>query len=172
MLSLLSFAILSLMSSALTQATLSTPVGMVKVTASEKGLVKVSVMNKKGDQQKAHTVLLNDIVVQMKEYFAGHRRLFDVPLDREGTDFQKKVWKETAKIPYGKTVTYGDIAKKIGHPQAVRAVGTALGKNPVCIVIPCHRVLPKSGGIGSYAYGEPMKKWLLEHERRHLLPED
>lgn len=164
MLSPASFAILSSMPSTLTQAIVSTPVGSLKVTASEKGLVKVSLMNKKGDQQKPQQKLLNEIINQIKEYFAGHRRMFDVPLDREGTDFQKKVWKETAKIPFGKTLTYSDIAKKIGHPKAVRAVGTALGKNPVCIVIPCHRVLPKSGGIGSYAYGAKMKKWLLSHE--------
>ncbi len=149
-------------------AIFSSPHGMIRVTASEKGLTKVTVLNKKGEQKKAENKVLKEIVSQLKDYYAGHRRLFELPLDVEGTDFQKAVWKATAKIPFGKTLTYGDIAKKIGHPKAVRAVGTALGKNPVCIVVPCHRVLPKSGGIGNYAYGTAMKEWLISFERKHL----
>jgi methylated-DNA-[protein]-cysteine S-methyltransferase len=88
----------------------------------------------------------------------------DVSVAVSGTAFQKKVWGATAKIPYGETRTYAQIAKQIGHPKAVRAVGTALGKNPVCVLIPCHRVVPSSGGIGRYAYGTAVKKWLLDHE--------
>ena len=85
-------------------------------------------------------------------------------LDLDGTPFQKKVWTETRKIPFGETRTYGQIAQAIGHPKAVRAVGTALGKNPLCVIVPCHRVVPAAGGIGNYAYGKAMKKWLLDHE--------
>lgn len=145
-------------------ATVSSPVGRLQVTASEKGLVKIEFLNTKRDQIKSQNKLLKEIVSQLKEYFAGHRRMFDLPLDVEGTEFQKAVWRATSKIPFGKTLTYGDIAKKVGHPKAARAVGTALAMNPVCMVIPCHRVLPKNGGIGRYAYGEAMKKWLLNFE--------
>lgn len=88
------------------------------------------------------------------------------PLDLRGTPFQLKVWNATREIPAGETRTYADIAKRIGHPKAVRAVGTALGKNPVCVVVPCHRVVPSGGEIGNYAYGKAMKRWLLDHEAR------
>lgn len=154
--------------STLSTATLSSPIGTIRIKATEKGLKELSIVNKKGDQIKPHTALLKEIVSQLKEYFVGSRRSFELPLDADGTDFQKAVWKATSKVPYGKTVQYQDIAKKIGKPLAVRAVGTALGKNPLCIIVPCHRILPKSGGIGQYAYGSKTKQWLLDHEAQKV----
>lgn len=101
----------------------------------------------------------------LKKYFKGEKiDTTKLPFHFEGTELQKKVWKELLKIPYGKTRTYSDIATRIGHPTAVRAVATAVGKNPFCILVPCHRVVPKSGGVGKYAYGSKKKEWLLKHE--------
>ncbi len=151
-----------------TSTTFPSPVGIIQIVASEKGMQELRILNKKSDQTFSHSEGLKQIESQLEKYFNGSAKTFDVSKDVEGTEFQKAVWKETAKIPFGKTVTYSDIAQKIGHPKAVRAVGTALGKNPLCIVVPCHRVLPKSGGIGNYAYGAKVKEWLLEHERKGL----
>jgi methylated-DNA-[protein]-cysteine S-methyltransferase len=109
----------------------------------------------------------------MEKFLKGDAHAFDsVETDVIGTAFQKKVWKAARKIPYGETRTYAQIAKQIGHPKAVRAVGTALGKNPTCILVPCHRVVPKSGGIGQYAFGKKMKQWLLDHEAQGARSKD
>jgi methylated-DNA-[protein]-cysteine S-methyltransferase len=101
---------------------------------------------------------------QLAEYFEGHRKAFDLPLEFTGTDFQKSVWRELSKIPYGQSISYGEIAKAIGRPKAVRAVGTAVGRNPLCLVGPCHRVLATGGGLGGYAGGIDKKKQLLKLE--------
>ncbi len=105
---------------------------------------------------------------QLKEYLSGSRKAFDVPLSYEGSDFQTAVWKRILEIPYGKTVTYSEIASDIGSPGASRAVGTACGKNAIPVFIPCHRVVPSSGGIGSYAGGKMMKNKLLKLEAEFL----
>ncbi len=102
---------------------------------------------------------------QLEEYFSGRRREFDLPLAAEGTEFQKKVWNELAKIPYGKTFSYGEIAGKIRNQKAVRAVGTANGRNPLAIIVPCHRVIAADGGLGGFAGGLEIKRKLLELER-------
>ena len=104
-------------------------------------------------------------VSQLDEYFAGKRMEFDLPLDVQGTEFQKSVWKALAKIPYGKTASYRDIAKKVKNEKAVRAVGTANGKNPLCIIIPCHRVIASNGTLGGYSGGLPLKTQLLALEK-------
>lgn len=151
-----------------TATALSSPVGTISLIFTEKGLQEVRKVNKKSDQILSHKKGLNKFLKELHEYFKGTRKSFDLSLDIEGTAFQKAVWKATEKIPYGKTLTYADIAAKIGRPNAVRAVGTALGKNPVCIVVPCHRVVPKSGGVGQYAYGSTMKQWLIDFERTQV----
>lgn len=140
------------------------PVGNIKLEASDTGLTRISVVSKKVLPVSSSDPILKQAVHELKEYFEGKRTAFNVPLDAEGTDFQKKAWKELSKVPYGKTVQYQQLAAKIGNPAAVRAVGTAMGKNPLCIIVPCHRVLPKKGGVGQYAYGSAMKRWLLQHE--------
>ncbi len=101
---------------------------------------------------------------QFDEYFAGSRDQFDIEYRFEGTDFQKSVWSELVKIPYGVSSSYAAIAEAIGKPKAVRAVGTAVGSNPVSIIVPCHRVLTSAGGIGGYAGGLPSKMVLLKTE--------
>ena len=101
---------------------------------------------------------------QLEEYFAGRLQRFTIPLSLEGTAFQRSVWRALKAIPYGKTVSYGDISKKIGNPRASRAVGAANGQNPVSIIVPCHRVIGADRTLTGYAGGLQRKAWLLEHE--------
>ena len=104
---------------------------------------------------------------QLREYFAGTRQTFDVPLAPLGTTFQQSVWRVLLTIPFGATWSYGDVAKAIGQPTASRAVGAANGRNPIAIIVPCHRVIGSSGALTGYAGGMPTKKWLLAHEQQH-----
>jgi methylated-DNA-[protein]-cysteine S-methyltransferase len=101
---------------------------------------------------------------QLDEYFEGTRQTFEIPMAPSGTPFQRRVWDALARIPFGVTVTYSDVAASVGAPNAVRAVGTANGRNPLSIVVPCHRVVGRDGTLRGYAGGEPAKAWLLEHE--------
>ena len=149
-------------------STFAAPIGIIRLKSSEKGLERVEIVNTKEDHTFNLNKGLNNYIVELNKYFDGTRTSFDFPLDATGTDFQKAVWNAASSIPYGETRTYQEIAEMIGRPLAVRAVGTALGKNPLCIVVPCHRVLPKSGGIGEYAYGSAAKEWLLAHEKAHM----
>ncbi len=103
-------------------------------------------------------------LAQILEYLRGVRRAFTVPLDPEGTPFQRKVWAETARIPYGQTVTYAELARRIGRPEATRAVGRALAANPLPILIPCHRVIAADSRLGGYTAGRYVKQWLLHRE--------
>lgn len=102
---------------------------------------------------------------QLAEYFAGARRVFELPLAPQGSDFQRQVWAALAGIRYGETCSYGELARAIGRPGAPRAVGAANGRNPIIIVIPCHRVVASDGGIGGYSAGVARKQWLLAHEQ-------
>jgi len=104
-------------------------------------------------------------IAQLKEYFAGDRQVFDLPLSPTGTEFQSTVWKSLTDIKFGSTVSYSEQATSLGRASAVRAVASANGRNPISIVIPCHRVIAASGGLGGFAGGLDAKRWLLEHER-------
>lgn len=101
---------------------------------------------------------------EIAHYFNDQSFSFTVPFKTKGTEFQERVWHELQRIPIGHSVTYAELASSIGKPRAVRAVGTAVGKNPLCIIIPCHRVLSSSGGLGGYVAGLPKKRYLLKHE--------
>jgi methylated-DNA-[protein]-cysteine S-methyltransferase len=109
--------------------------------------------------------ILKIVTTQLEQYFKGKRQHFDLPVDIIGTDFQIKVWKALAQIPFGETASYADIAKKIKSPKAVRAVGTANSKNPICIIVPCHRVITNTGKLGGYAGGTKLKQALLDLEQ-------
>ncbi len=114
--------------------------------------------------QRPLTVLEKQVKAQLLEYFQGQRKTFDLPLMPDGTAFQKQVWTELLKIPYGETRTYSDIAIAIGRPNASRAVGNAINKNPIAIIIPCHRVIGKDGNLRGYAGGLELKEMLLRLE--------
>lgn len=114
-------------------------------------------------QDKSHP-LLRTAIKQTQEYFANKRKSFDLPMQEQGTTFQKQVWEAVSQISYGRRSTYGEIASKIGRPKAVRAVGTAIGKNPLCLVVPCHRVVGSQGGLAGYAGGIDRKEKLLSLE--------
>lgn len=105
-----------------------------------------------------------EVKKQLEEYFSKERTIFNLPIKLKGTDFQVSVWKKISEIPYGKTTTYGEIAESLGNRKLARAVGTACGKNPIAIIIPCHRVLGSNGKLGGYSYGIEIKKKLLDLE--------
>jgi methylated-DNA-[protein]-cysteine S-methyltransferase len=116
------------------------------------------------DWQESSGGALREALKQLREYFAGRRTEFDLPLSPEGTAFQRTVWKHLQKIPYGQTISYGELARRVGNPKASRAVGAANGKNPIPIVIPCHRVIGANGTLTGFGGGLPIKKALLDLE--------
>lgn len=110
--------------------------------------------------------ILRAAAQQLDEYFAGQRRDFDLPLDTGGTEFQQTVWKKLCEIPFATTTNYGALANSVGNPNASRAVGAANGKNPIPVIIPCHRVIGSNGSLTGFGGGEPTKRWLLDHEAK------
>jgi methylated-DNA-[protein]-cysteine S-methyltransferase len=138
--------------------------GTLEVCAKQEGVTSISfVQNKsKATNKCEHTV---QAITQLNEYFAGDRVQFDVNLSVTGTEFQQQVWQELMAIPYGKTCSYADIAKAINNPKAVRAVGAANGRNPITIMVPCHRVVGSNGSLTGYAWGTSIKAGLLELEQ-------
>lgn len=110
---------------------------------------------------------LTQVVAQLNAYFAGDITAFDLPIELNGTDFQRRVWAALCDIPYGETISYGELARWVGNPKASRAVGLANGRNPVAIVVPCHRVIGADGSLTGYGGGLDRKVWLLEHEASH-----
>ena len=132
-------------------------------SASDEAITSILfVENVEKSEPNALTLLAQE---QLEEYFHGQRQSFDLPLDAGGTKFQQSVWRELIEIDYGKTCTYQDIANTIANPKAVRAVGSANGKNPMTIVVPCHRVIGTNGTLTGYAFGVDKKAWLLNHEK-------
>lgn len=140
-----------------------TPLGIAEIIGDENGVSVISIHDE-GTISKKIPPVLQEVVTQLQDYFEGKRNDFDFKLNPSGTDFQKKVWQELLNIPFGKTVSYMDITKKIGDIKAIRAVASANGKNPLWIVVPCHRVIGTDGSLTGYAGGLWRKKWLLEHE--------
>jgi methylated-DNA-[protein]-cysteine S-methyltransferase len=144
------------------------PVGSLRLTASSRGLAKIEILRGKRRSTSIPSGEAARVLAQARrelaEYFAGKRRRFDVRLDLQGTTFQVAAWKAMLKIPYGKTLSYGEQARSIGKPKAFRAVGSANGKNPIPIIVPCHRVLASDGSLGGYSLGLAMKRRLLALE--------
>lgn len=120
------------------------------------------------DLESNKSPLIKETIEQLEEYLQGKRKSFDIPLDPKGTEFQKSVWNELLKIPYGETCSYGEIAKRIGNPKAARAIGMANNRNPISIVIPCHRVIGASGKLVGYGGGIAIKEKLLNLEKENL----
>jgi methylated-DNA-[protein]-cysteine S-methyltransferase len=139
------------------------------VVASEAGIraIELKAATELPGRESADNPRLRQAVAQLRAYFAGELRDFDLPLDMQGTDFQRRVWDELLNIPYGETRSYSFVANTIGAPKAVRAVGAANGRNPVPIVVPCHRVIGAAGSLVGYGGGLPLKRLLLDLEARH-----
>ena len=140
------------------------PLGFVLIEGNEDGISKISVTSEETVLSERIPDLLSDVVTQLNEYFEGNRTDFQFKMNPKGTDFQKTVWEELLKIPFGKTASYQDVTNKLGDPKAIRAVANANGKNPLWIVVPCHRVIGSDGSLTGYAGGLWRKKWLLDHE--------
>ncbi|WOD45218.1 methylated-DNA--[protein]-cysteine S-methyltransferase [Hwangdonia lutea] len=143
------------------------PLGFTKIMGDDDGIASVTVLNSKASEEKITDIIpveLEDCVIQLHEYFEGSRKQFNLNLNPKGTDFQQKVWKALEQIPYGKTLSYLDLSKQLGDVKAIRAVANANGKNPLWIIVPCHRVIGSDGSLTGYAGGLHRKKWLLEHE--------
>jgi methylated-DNA-[protein]-cysteine S-methyltransferase len=154
-------------------AQIESPVGPLLLAADDAGLRQVEfVKGKRAGQStpvlSGNCAPLQEAIRQLKAYFAGKRERFDLPLAPEGTPFQRAVWKLLCEIPYGETISYGELARRIGNPKASRAVGLANGANPIAIVIPCHRVIGSNGKLTGYGGGLPLKEKLLALERRQL----
>lgn len=141
-------------------------IGYILVTSFDEKLVKLDV----SDKYNNHSVeddFNNFVIFQLKEYFHGERKIFTIPLSfDESSEFNKKVWTELLNIPYGKTASYLEVSEKIGHPKAYRAVGTAVGRNPIPIIVPCHRVISSSGKIGGFSLPIFIKEELLKIEQK------
>lgn len=150
-----------------------TPIGLLKIVADANGLCYVVFENNKHEppnQQdwKRDRSATRQVREQLNQYFAGERKEFDLATSFTGTDFQQRTWQMLAHIPYGQTWSYGELAKRVGSPKAVRAVGAANGRNPLPIILPCHRVIGSNGKLTGFGGGLPVKQWLLEHEEKSV----
>jgi methylated-DNA-[protein]-cysteine S-methyltransferase len=146
------------------------PLGWINVTVEDDAVTDVQF----SDQPFEQNTLVNDVLIntirQLEEYFTGNRSEFDLKLNPRGTDFQVKVWKELLHIPFGKTVSYHEMSARIGDEKSIRAAASANGKNPIAIIIPCHRVIGSDGSLTGYAGGVEKKSWLLNHEKGVYTP--
>jgi methylated-DNA-[protein]-cysteine S-methyltransferase len=142
-----------------------TPVGWLRLDGSDSGITAVNFVDADAGQTEYIPQCLLDCRLQLEEYFAGKRRVFELPLRAEGTNFQQQVWDVLYSIPFGVVRSYKDVALTRWNDKTIRAVGTANGQNPIAIIVPCHRVVGSSGDLTGYAGGLWRKKWLLEHEQ-------
>ncbi|MDN5203773.1 methylated-DNA--[protein]-cysteine S-methyltransferase [Fulvivirgaceae bacterium BMA10] len=140
------------------------PLGLIEISATEKGIRSVGFVEAQASFESSDNKHLSKCKKELEEYFNGERRNFTVSLDWKGTDFQKSVWDILMEIPYSKTISYMDIAKRLDNLKAIRAVGSANGRNKIAIIVPCHRVIGSDGQLTGYAAGLPRKEWLLKHE--------
>lgn len=152
--------------------TFKSPIGFLKISEENDSLIGLSLQQENADtallQKSArHFELLYEAYKQITEYFAGKRKMFELPIHGKGTAFQQRVWEELQKIPYGETRSYEDIAVAIGNPKAVRAVGQANHNNPLLLIVPCHRVIHKNGDITGFGCGTEVKKYLLDLEKEN-----
>jgi len=158
--------------------TMNSPVGELRLIAGDNGLRAIlwgaedaERITSIDDEElvEGTTPVLDEAISQLEEYFTGTRREFDLPLDPAGTEFQQSAWMVLRTIPYGTTISYGQQAERLGDPNKARAVGAANGKNPLSIVVPCHRVVGSNGHLTGFAAGIDVKSWLLDHERQPRL---
>ncbi len=149
----------------MTSLILDSPVGLIEIKGSEEFITSALFVEKAPLPSAEKTpLLLLDAKRQLLEYFSGSRKTFDLPLQQDGTEFQQKVWIELCKIPFGETISYLELAKRLGDVKTIRAAGTANGKNKIGVIVPCHRVIGSDGSLTGYAGGMHRKDWLLRHE--------
>jgi methylated-DNA-[protein]-cysteine S-methyltransferase len=150
------------------------PIGQLNITADDGCITELGFINDDNEndfisQDIILPKVIHQCVDELIEYFAGTRTEFTVPINQEGTEFQQRVWKELYELPFGKTLSYADLAKKLGDPKVIRAAAAANGKNKIAIIVPCHRVIGTDKSLVGYAWGKGRKKWLLQHEFRLAL---
>jgi len=145
----------------------SSPVGELLIESDADKIITVNFL-KDTKRDELRTPVIEQCITELDEYFIEGRKFFTVELDLRGSEFQKKVWNELLTIPYGKTISYEELAIRIGNIKSIRAVGLANGQNPIAIIVPCHRVIGKSGGLVGYGGGLENKEWLLYHEGARL----
>ena len=148
------------------QKIIKTPIGDICILEENNKIIGLTLDNEKYCYTEKNTEILNETEKQLNEYFWGKRKKFNVPINPKGTEFQKQVWNELLKIPYGQTVTYKRIAQKIKRPNAARAVGMANHNNPIAIIVPCHRVVGSNSKLVGYAFGLEKKQFLLDLENK------
>jgi len=141
-----------------------TPLGHAKIVGDDNGVSAVSILDTTEELSEVIPESLLDCATQLKAYFNNQLKTFDLKLNPEGTSFQKKVWHQLQTIPYGKTMSYLELSKQLGDVKAIRAVANANGKNPLWIIVPCHRIIGSDGSLTGYAGGLHRKQWLLNHE--------
>ena len=143
---------------------INTPIGIAKIDGDFDGVSSISILNTEEIITSIIPDELQDCAYQLNEYFEGSRQTFNLKLNPKGTDFQKRVWAKLLEVPYGKTLSYLELSKRLGDVKAIRAVASANGKNPFWIVVPCHRIIGSDGSLTGYAGGLHRKKWLIDHE--------
>jgi methylated-DNA-[protein]-cysteine S-methyltransferase len=146
------------------------PIGRIKITA-DNDCIQTILFLEEQDQsanklENESPPVIHQCIDELIEYFNGSRTKFTVPIHQSGTDFQQKVWKELYEVPYAKTMSYAELAKKLGDPKVIRAAASANGKNKIAIIVPCHRIIGSDKNLTGYAWGLARKKWLLQHEFR------
>jgi methylated-DNA-[protein]-cysteine S-methyltransferase len=139
------------------------PIGLVEIGGTASEVTSLNFVERRREKTESNP-LLDRAARQTAEYFAGKRQVFDLPISYQGTDFQERVWSQLLKVPFGKTASYQDIARGVGNSLAVRAVGAANGKNPISLIVPCHRIIGSDGKLVGYGGGLWRKEWLLKHE--------
>lgn len=150
------------------------PIGQLNITAGDGCITELVFIDSEEyshymDMESSLPEVIHQCVDELIEYFAGTRREFTVPINQEGTEFQQKVWRELYELPFGKTWSYSDLAKKLGDPKVIRAAAAANAKNKIAIIVPCHRIIGTDKSLVGYAWGKARKKWLLQHEFRLAL---
>lgn len=143
---------------------LSCPLGIIRITAHDTTITSVLFVEHDEEESRKNSPLIDACAKQLRAYFGGSFAQFDLPIDPQGTAFQKRVWIALSSIAHGHTSSYGDLAKRLGDPKLTRAVGAANGSNPIAIIIPCHRIIGSDGSLTGYAGGLWRKQWLLQHE--------
>ena len=162
------------MTSSIYTTTMDSPLGPICIAGTEQGLTRVDFQQgirpvETEPDWPINDEIFSDAVQQLQEYFEGRRQQFTLRLAPDGTAFQQQVWQELQRIPFGTTITYQELAHRIGKPKGARAVGSANGCNPIAIIVPCHRVIGQDGRLRGYASGLPIKRKLLQHEGTYLL---